>query len=132
MSTVSPIYIKTGVAAVAAALLDRFVCGQSDMTQNAYFGLSTGVGVGVGSYIATLTPAMLPDDPSGMYTGKGVMERGFEVLGGGAASFIVSKYLTKSSNNCSMTTKVMVILASDFIAEYAKDYILSEKLAFLS
>jgi hypothetical protein len=73
-SNISPIYIKTGIASLAGAVLDRFVCGEQDYMQNVYFGLSTGVGVGVGSYISSLTPAFLPNDPNGLYTGKGVMD----------------------------------------------------------
>ena len=133
-STISPIYIKTGIASLAGAVLDRFVCGEQDMMQNVYFGLSTGVGVGVGSYISSLTPAFLPNDTSGsnLYTGKGVMDRTFEVGGGLASSFIISKYITKDNNNCPMTTKLLVVVASDFIAEYAKDFLTTQPMAFLS
>lgn len=130
--SISPIYIKTGVAAVAGSALDRFVCGTTDMTQNAYFGASVGLGVGVGSYISSLTPAMLPNDPNGLYTGKGVMDRTFEILGGTASSYIISKYLTKQNNNSSMTTKLLCIVASDFIAEYTTDFVLARPMQYLA
>ena len=131
-SSISPIYIKTGIAALAGAVLDRFVCGEQDMMQNVYFGLSTGVGVGVGSYISSLTPAFLPNDPNGLYTGRGVMDRTFEIGGGVASTYIISKYLTKDNYNTSITTKLLVVVASDFIAEYAKDYLTTQPMAFLS
>ena len=128
-SSMNPLFIKAGVAAVSAAVLDRLVCGEQDMYQNAYFGLSTAAGVGIGSYISSLTPAMLPDSP-GLYTGKGVMDRAFEVIGGTASAAVIGKYLTKGETG-SFTTKLMVVVASDFIAEYAKDYLTSAPLAYL-
>ena len=133
-STISPIYIKTGVAAISGAVLDRFICGEQDMYQNLYFGLSTGAGVGIGSYISSLTPAFLPDDTSGsnLYTGRGVMDRTFEIGGGLATTYIVSKYINKNSYNCPITTKLLVAVASDVIAEYAKDYFTTQPMAFLS
>lgn len=131
-SSISPIYIKTGVATLASAVLDRFVCGEQDYMQNAYFGVSTGLGVGIGTYISSLTPAFLPNDPNGLYTGQGVMDRAFEIGGGVAGTYVISKYLTKDNYNTSITTKLLVVVASDFIAEYAKDYLTSQPMAFLS
>ena len=128
-ASISPIFIKTSVGAVAAAVLDRFIIGEQDMTQNAYFGVSVGAGLGVGSYISSLTPAMLPDS-AGLYTGQGVMDRSFEVLGGVASSYIISKYMTKNETG-SITSKLLVVVASDFIAEYVKDYITTAPLAYL-
>jgi hypothetical protein len=130
-STVSPIFIKVAVAGLSASVLDRFVLGEQDMTQNIYFGVSTGAGVGIGSYIASLTPALLPDNPDMNYTGLGVMQRSFEVLGGLAGGIAVDKYLSKEDNS-SLVSKVGVVLLSDFIAEYVKDYITSAPLQFLA
>ena len=134
-STITPIFIKTGVAAISAAVLDRFICGEQDMYQNMYFGLSTGAGVGIGSYISSVTPPFIPDDTSSskLYTGQGIMDRAFEIGGGVAAGFIFSKYMTKNSINVPMTTKLLVAVASDFLAEYAKDYLITpNQMAFLS
>ena len=129
-ASISPIFIKTSVGAVAAAVLDRFIIGEQDMTQNAYFGVSVGAGLGIGSYISSLTPAMLPDS-AGLYTGQGVMDRAFEVIGGTAASYIVSKYMTKNETG-SMTSKLLVIVASDFISEMTKDYLTTQPLQYLA
>ena len=128
-ATISPIFIKSSVGALSAAILDRIVIGEQDMTQNAYFGISVGAGLAVGSYISSLTPALLPDS-AGLYTGKGVMDRTFEVIGGTASSYIISKYMTKNETG-SMTSKILVVVASDFIAEYISDYITSQPLAYL-
>ena len=127
-TTISPIWIKSGTSALAASVLDRWVCGEDDMTQNAYFGVAVGAGVGVGSYISSLTPALLPDS-AGLYTGKGVMDRTFEIGGGLAASYIISKYMTKQ-NNETLTNKLLCVVVLDFIGEYIKDYITSQPVAF--
>ena len=129
-ATISPVFIKSSVGAVAAAVLDRFIIGEQDMAQNAYFGVSVGLGLGVGSYISSLTPAFLPDSP-GLYTGQGVMDRAFELLGGTASSYIVSKYMTKNETG-SITSKLLVIVGSDVIAELIKDYITTQPVQYLA
>ena len=74
MTTISPIYIKSASAIVIAGVLDRFICGEQDMMQNAYFGVSTGLGISLGSYISSMVPAILPDS-AGLYTGSALPSR---------------------------------------------------------
>ena len=130
MTTISPLYIKGASAVVIAGVLDRFICGETDMMQNAYFGVSTGLGIGLGSYISSMIPAILPDS-SGLYTGSALQSRVIEVGGGLAATYVVSKYMTKQNNNISLSSKVLVVLATDFISEYIADYATTQPLAYL-
>ena len=100
------------------------------MMQNVYFGVSTGLGIGLGSYIGGMIPPVIPDS-AGLYTGSAVQTRVVEVGGGLAATYVISKYMTKQNNNTSLTSKILVVLATDFISEYIADYATSQPLAYL-
>ena len=130
-SSMNPLFIRSAVSAGVAGLLDRFVCGEENLMQNVYFGVANGAGSAVGSYISSLTPAMLPDSTTGLYTGKGVMDRSMEILGSTAGSFILSKYMTEGKS-CSMTMKILVSVASNFIGEYSADFVSNQPLLYLS
>jgi hypothetical protein len=54
------------------------------------------------------------------------------VGGGVAGTYVVSKFITKDNYNTPITTKLLCVVASDFIAEYAKDYLTSQPMAYLS
>ena len=132
MSTsMNPLYIKAGSSIAISAVLDRFILGEQDMTKNLYFGLATGVGVAAGSYLSTITPALLPDDASGLYTGKSVMSRVFEIGGGVGSTVILENYITKSSQS-SLTGKLLVVFVTDFASEYLTDYLTTKPLSYLS
>ena len=60
MSSMNPLYIKAGSSVAISAVLDRFILGEQEINKNLYFGLATGAGVASGSYLSSITPALLP------------------------------------------------------------------------
>ena len=130
-SSMNPLYIKAGASVAISAVLDRFVLGEQEITKNLYFGLATGVGVAAGSYLSSITPALLPDDASGLYTGKSVMSRVFEIGAGVGGVVVLDNYITKS-NQTSLTGKLLVVFVTDFASEYLTDYLTTQPLAYLS
>ena len=66
-----------------------------------------------------------------MNISSALQSRVIEVGGGLAATYVVSKYMTKQNNNISLSSKVLVVLATDFISEYIADYATTQPLAYL-
>ena len=133
-SMMSPMVVKTGVAAVAGAALDRFICNEQNAMQNVYFGVSVGAGIGLGSYLASVIPDtnLIADDPSGMWKGKSVISRVLEVGSGTASAFIISKYMIKNNMNTPITTRLLCVVASDILAEVVSDYVFQQPIAYLA
>ena len=128
-SSMNPLFIKSASATVIAGLLDKFVLGEPDMLQSAYFGVATGVGVGAGSYLATMVPPFIPDS-AGLYTGSALQSRVVELGAGIGATYALDRFLSKP-DNASLTSKLLVVFATDFISEYIKDYVTTQPLAYL-
>jgi hypothetical protein len=130
-TTVSPLFIKSASSALVAVVLDRYILGEQDMYQSVYFGVATGLGVGAGYGLAQYIPALIPNNPDLNFTGQGLMERTFEIGGSLGATYVLDQYLSKP-DNASLTSKLLVALASDFAGEYIKDWVTTAPLVYLS
>lgn len=126
----SPIVIKSLVAAGTAGALDKFLIGEPDLTQNALFAASVGGGVYLGSMVSNITPALLPDNLSATipYTGSKIMEQTFDVGASAGIGYLLTKYGTLSEPKGQMYQKLGVSLISIAVGEYVRDFLNNEPL----
>ena len=118
----------TGATVVA---IDKFVMKNDNMNESLYFGVAAAAGIYGGSMIAKAMPLPLP---SGDYfSGKTVELRVAEVTVGAGVAYTINKYALKNDySQDQMLNKLAVLAVSDFIAEYAVDYLQGNKLAYFT
>ena len=111
--------------------LDKFVMKTQNMNESLYFGLAGAVGVYGGSMVAKAMPLPLP---SGEYfDGKTLEMRIAEIGIGAGVGYAINKYALKNDyNSRNMFNKIALLAVSDFISEYAVDYMQGRKLSFFT
>ena len=109
----------TGATVVA---IDTIFMKNENMKESLYFGVAAMAGIYVGSMIAKAMPLPLP---SGEYfSGKTVELRVAEITVGVGAAYVINKVALKNDySQDQMLNKLGLLALSDFIAEYATDYI---------
>lgn len=123
--------LKPIVMGATIVALDKFVMKTTNMNESLYFGLAGAVGVYTGGMVAKAMPLPLP---SGEYfDGKTLEMRIAEIGIGAGVGYALNKYALKNDyNSKNMLNKLGVLAVSDFIAEYAVDYIQGRKLSFFT
>ena len=118
------------MGAVVVAL-DKFVMKNQNMNESLYFGLAGAVGAYGGAMVAKAMPLPLP---SGEYfDGKTLEMRIAEIGVGAGVGYALNKYALKNDfNQKNMINKLGILAVSDFISEYAVDYLQGRNLSFFT
>ena len=118
------------MGAVVVAL-DKFVMKNQNMNESLYFGLAGAMGAYGGAMVAKAMPLPLP---SGDYfDGKTLEMRIAEIGVGAGVGYALNKYALKNDfNQKNMLNKLGILAVSDFIAEYAVDYLQGRNLSFFT
>jgi hypothetical protein len=124
----NPTILKGLFSFAVAGTLDRFALGVADTKNNAIFAGSVASGIVVGNLIGGTIPSVIQD--STYYAGKTIAQRAFEVGFGGAAAYGLNMAFAKADYG-DVYKRLGVIVATDFIAEYACDFITGNPLAYL-
>jgi len=123
--------LKPIVMGATIVALDKLVMKTTNINESLYFGLAGAVGVYTGGMVAKAMPLPLP---SGEYfDGKTLEMRIAEIGIGAGVGYALNKYALKNDyNSKNMLNKLGILAVSDFIAEYAVDYIQGRKLSFFT
>ena len=131
MSTDSTILMKPLITAAVVVAIDQYVMKTRSMNDSLYFGAAAAVGVYAGGMVSKAMPI---DIGSGAYfDSKTVEARAAEIAIGAGGGYAINRFVLKNDfNQNDLIMKLGVIVAADFIAEYASDYITGKKLSFLT
>ena len=124
----NPTILKGGFSFLIAGALDHYVLGVPDMKNNAIFAGSVASGIVVGNLIGSTIPSVIQD--STYYAGKTIAQRAFELGFGTASAYAINMAMAQAKYGDTYK-RIGVIFATDFIAEYASDYIIGNPLAYL-
>ena len=121
--------LKPLVMAGTVVAIDKFVMNNPNMTESLYFGVAGAVGVYTGTMVAKALPLPLP---SGDYfSGKTLETRLAEISIGAGGAYALNRFVLKNDfNSRNMVNKIGILVASDFISEYAVEYINGKPLSF--
>jgi hypothetical protein len=122
-------FIKPLVGGAVAAGLDNMYLNNKNQTANMYFGAAVAVGLYASQVIEPIMPQIIP--ASLLSNGKTIEDRIIEIGAGAGSSYVLNKYILKNDfNQSEMIKKLGVIVASDFIGEYASDYMAGRALSY--
>jgi hypothetical protein len=123
--------LKPIVMGATVVALDKFVMKNQNMNESLYFGLAGAVGAYGGAMVAKAMPLPLP---SGDYfDGKTLEMRIAEIGVGAGVGYALNKYALKNDfNQKNMLNKLGILAVSDFISEYAVDYLQGRNLSFFT
>ena len=122
-------FVKPLAAAATAIALDKFVLNQTDMTRSLYFGIAVGAAIYAAQMITPTIPAIIP--VTTLSNGKTVQDSVIEVTGGSAAAYFINSVVLKNEfNRNDMAKKIGIVAVSDFVGEYASDYINKRALSY--
>jgi putative Mn2+ efflux pump MntP len=128
---VSPVMVKPVVAGVVSGILDRVVLKREYLSQNVSFGVAVAVGTSLGEFVGGYVPQILPD--ISFVNGKTVGQRAIELGIGSGSAYVVNRYvLTNDGTPSLMLQRLGVIFVSQFISEYAADYLSSAPLSYFA
>ena len=120
--------LKVISAVLIAAAIDKYYFNELEMKHNLVFAVSTAAGIGLGSIIGE----QLPNMTSNQYiNGKTVVQRSFELVFGAGAGYAGFSLSGLNYNQTEMSKRLISVLITDVAAEYASDFLSSEKLSFL-
>ena len=123
--------LKPIVMGATIVALDKFVMKNQNMNECLYFGLAGAVGAYGGAMVAKAMPLPLP---SGEYfDGKTLEMRIAEIGIGAGVGYALNRYALKNDfNQKNMLNKLGILAVSDFISEYAVDYLQGRSLSFFT
>ena len=123
-------YIKPLVGGAVAAALDNMYLMNKNTTANMYFGGAVAAGLFASQIIEPLMPQIIP--VSVLSNGKTVEDRIIEIGAGAGSAYVLNRYILKNDYNPNdMYKKLAIVAASDFIGEYASDYMGGRALSYL-
>jgi phage shock protein PspC (stress-responsive transcriptional regulator) len=129
-------YLKPLIAGVVAGVAEHYLLGQSFVQNNFYFGASVAIGTWLSQLIAPAVVSMVPQIGSDtLMNTKTVAVRLSEIGLGAGSSYAVNKFILKNDFSRSMdetNRKIGVIALSDFVSEYATDFIFGSELNYLT
>ena len=115
-------FVKPAVGAVVAILGDKYILNNSNMNSNAVFGASVAIGLYTSAMISPNIPKFIPDLGT-LANGKLLQDRVTEISISGGSAYVINRFVMQNDYNPSdMMKKIGVIVAADFIGEYASDY----------
>ena len=126
-------YVKPLVGAGVAIALDKLVLMNPNMNSSLYFGASVGGALFLVGMFDTNVPNFLPDITAIGADGATLSKRVAEITAGAGAAYAINKFLLKNDNSPQlMMKKLAVVIASDFLGEYASDYFSSRALSYFA
>ena len=133
MSQINSTFVKGGIAMATAVALDMFFLKDPDFTTSLMIGAAAGAGSVGGSYLAKLTPALLPDDSSNppLYKGQAVMERVFEVAGSAGAIITLERYGNINRQD-SIVEIIGISAVAVAVAEVVEDFLTGQPISVFS
>jgi hypothetical protein len=122
--SVNTTFIKGGVAMGVAVALDMLFLKEPNLQTSLMIGASAGAGSIAGSYLAKMTPALIPDDTSASpaWTGQAVMARAFEVAGSTGAIILLERNMQNLNRQDSIVEVLGISCVAIAIAEVVDDY----------
>jgi len=115
-------FVKPAVGAVVAILGDKYILNNSNMNSNFVFGGSVALGLYASAMISPNIPKFIPDLGT-LANGKLLQDRVTEIAVSGGSAYVINRFVMQNDYNPSdMMKKVGIIVAADFIGEYASDY----------
>ena len=127
--------VKPIAVGFSALIADNMITYEGKMdayplASSIMFGLSSGVAVIGGTYIAPYLTGVLPIADTSLYSGKTLEARIIEITVGGTGAFMVNSLL---GSNMSVTyaKRIAIFGVADVFGEYLSDYICGEPLSFL-
>jgi hypothetical protein len=126
--------LKPIIAGLVCTVLDNQLTSEKDIRNNAVFGAVVGAGIYTAEMLAPPISQMLPQMEGPLANGKTVANRIVEVGLASGASYAVNNAIGNEgpATRGEMMNRLAIIVASDFIAEYATDYITGKPLGFLN
>ena len=120
--------MKVISAVLIAGLIDKYYFNELEMKHNLVFAVSTAAGIGLGSIIG----AQVPNMTSSQYiNGKTVVQRSLELVFGAGVGYAGFRISNLDYNPSEMSKRILSVLITNVAAEYASDYLSSEKLSYL-
>ena len=114
--------VKPAVSGAVAILADRFIFTNTNVNNNAAFGGAVAIGLYASAMISPNIPRFLPDMGT-LANGKLLQDRVTEIAVSGGSAYVINRFVMQNDYNPSdMMKKIGVIVAADFIGEYASDY----------
>ena len=120
--------VKTVSAGLISACIDRYYFKDENMKHNAIYGISTGIGILMGSVIGSQVPDILP--PSAYYNGKTIAQRSFELIFGACASYAAIQMTGSNYNSGEIHKRLGMLLLTDIGSEYFAHYLTGIQLSY--
>lgn len=129
MSTVkkntSNVLVKPLMAALSAAVLDRFVMKNENMNSNLYFAAAVGSGVFLAASAGAILDKQMPTSTPMGRLNKTLEGRVIEVTLGTAGVYALNRFVLNNEYNLNTWAwKIGIIVASDLIGETAAEMII--------
>jgi len=124
-------FIKPIAMAGCVLAGDKYILGETDMTQSMWLAGAGAAGVYAAQVIAPLVPLEFIL-PSGTYTDSKTLElRLLEIGGAVGIGFALNRYILKNDPFINIhTNKLLLLAGSDVAAEYIDDYMNGRALSF--
>lgn len=126
--------LKPIIAGMVCTALDNQFTKEKDIRNNAVFGACVAAGIYTAEMVAPPISRMLPSMDGPLVDGKTIANRIVEVGLSSVGAYYVNTAIGNESSltRPQMVNRLAIIVASDFIAEYATDYISGKPLSFLN
>ena len=121
------------VGGLTAGVCDYYLLGNKNINTAGMFGTAVGASIYVAPYIATIVPPLssLATIPFGTDNGKSLELALIELGAGVGLTLVLDKFVLKRASG-NMLKKVGVVVLSDFVGEYANDYMTKQPLNYIS
>ena len=116
--------VKPLTAGLVAGIADRYVFNNTNINSNASFAGAVAIGIYGSTMISPLLPKIIPDmGTTTLISGKTLQDRITEISVSSASAYVINRFVMQNDYNPSdMMKKIGIIVAADFIGEYASDY----------
>ena len=124
--------MKPLIMGAVVIALDKFALKNENMNESMYLGLAGAIGVYTGTFVAKMLP--IPNLPTGEYfDGKTIELRVAEISVSAGVGYGINKFvLNNEYSQTQLLNKLALLAASDFISEYAVDYLTGKKLSYFT
>ena len=126
-----PKIMKTLIATGVAFSIDKFVFMQPDSKKSLVMAVSTSSGILAAAMLSPYLPD-LSSMSSSLYNGNTIENRVLSIALGTGIGYGVHTFIIKNEGGqVNVLNKIMLIAATDFISEYATDYLTTQPLSYL-
>jgi len=125
----NPKVVKGLSAFTISYAIDNLYFKNNNMNENLMYSSSVAAGILLGQMVGEQVPGFIPDQ-AGMYNGKTITSRIFELTSGVSSAYVLNKFVMKNDFSGNMMEKIGMIALTDFLSEYLTDYINGNSLAY--